>query len=301
MEKYSLLDIQDGVINWINRFFASHEQCTIFDGIVSPLVQINCSVIQGSGIGPASYSVNASDLRPQTEGNDIVKFADDFDLIIPESNIDSRLSELQHIEEWSIANNLNLNRKKSQEIVFYKPYTRAMKIPMIPEMPGIPRVKSIKVLGVTLAGNFSFEEHVTSVLTDSARSLYALRILRQHGMSVADLHKVYQATVISKLQYASPAWWGFTTAMQRDRLEAFLRKGVKLGFCSANDSDFASISDSADDNFLRSVVANTLHGLLPSKATQHYNLRRRKHNYSLPDKISKVHASNFFIRIFYKD
>ena len=119
----------------------------------------------------------------------------------------------------------------------------------------------------------------------------------------ADLQKVFQSTVISRLQYASPAWWGFTTAAQRDRFEAFLRKSVKTGFYSENSPSFASICDVADDNYLHSVEMNKdhiLHSLLPPKVVQHYDMRRRKHNYRLPDKINNLHESNFFIRMFYK-
>jgi hypothetical protein len=35
------------------------------------------------------------------------------------------------------------------------------------------------------------------------------------------LHAIFQATALAKLTYASPAWWGFTLAADRDRLEAF--------------------------------------------------------------------------------
>ena len=38
---------------------------------------ITASIIQGSVIGPASYVVTASDLRPVTPGNHILKYADD--------------------------------------------------------------------------------------------------------------------------------------------------------------------------------------------------------------------------------
>ena len=121
------------------------------------------------------------------------------------------------------------------------------------------------------------------MISSSARALYALRILKQHGMNRADLQKVFQSTVISRLQYASPAWWGFTTAAQRDRFEAFLRKSVKTGFYSENSPCFVSICDVADDNYLHSVEMNKdhiLHSLLPPKVDQHYDMRRRKHNYT---------------------
>ena len=208
MEKYSMLEMLDCVFNWINDFFWGHEHCTFFNGVKSPFIGIDASVVQGSVIGPGSYSVVASDLRPSTKGNDIDKFADDFDLIVPASNVDSRTMELQNIEDWAVRNNLQLNRKKSQEIVFFKPYTRKANIPDIPEIPGVPRVNRIKLLGVVLADNFSMEDHIASVLSSSASALYALKILRAHGMDRDCIQKVFQATVIARLMYASPAWWG---------------------------------------------------------------------------------------------
>ena len=155
-------------------------------------------------------------------------FADDFDMIIPGCNVDSRAVELQHVEEWSTANNLRLNCSKSREIVFYKPRSRA--VVEVPEIPGVLRVTTIKLLGVTIQSKFSMEEHVSDVITSSARALYGLRILRSHGLRSSDLCTVFRATVLSKLLYASPAWWGFTNVQQRDRLEGFLRKATRAVF-----------------------------------------------------------------------
>ena len=119
-KKLSLLNIPDGVYNWIVDFLVRHEHCTIFEGNMSSTVKVNASVIQGSVIGPGSYDVAASDLHPVVDGNKLVKFADDLTLIIPARNVDKRSTELQHVQSWSSANNLQLNCKKSQEIVFQK-------------------------------------------------------------------------------------------------------------------------------------------------------------------------------------
>ena len=35
------------------------------------------------------------------------------------------------------------------------------------------------------------------------------------------LQVVYQATVMAKVLYAASAWWGFTSASDRQRIEAF--------------------------------------------------------------------------------
>jgi len=55
-----------------------------------------------------------------------------------------------------------------------------------------------------------------------------------HGMDDAQLQLVYRSVVIAKLTYASSSWWGFTTASDRQRLEAFLRRGCRQNLYSAD-------------------------------------------------------------------
>ena len=62
---------------------------------------IAASIIQGSAIGPASYCVNAADLHTITDGNLILKYADDTYILIPASNIQTRAAELQNVEQWA--------------------------------------------------------------------------------------------------------------------------------------------------------------------------------------------------------
>ena len=76
------------------------------------------SVVQGSGLGPAAYVVNAADLRPMHQGNEIVKFADDTYLVIPADNNHTCKEELQQVQEWAKENNLRLNASKCKKITF---------------------------------------------------------------------------------------------------------------------------------------------------------------------------------------
>ena len=85
---------------------------------ISTLASIQASVIQGSGLGPASYLVTAADIRPVSGGNCIIKFADDTYLIVPAENCGTSVAELAHIEDWAEKNNLRLNCTKTKEIVF---------------------------------------------------------------------------------------------------------------------------------------------------------------------------------------
>ena len=65
------------------------------------------------------------------------------------------------------------------------------------------------------------EDHMHAVLSSATETLHGLRVLRSHGVDDEALQMVYQAVIVSKLQYASCAWWGFSTAVDRQRVKAF--------------------------------------------------------------------------------
>ena len=128
-----------------------------------------------------AYVVNASDLHPVTDGNELCKYADDTYIIIPAVNLGSRFAELCSITDWAYKNNLKLNLAKSQEIIFANKRRKAhFSAPVI--MPELQRVQVLKVLGVTLTNGLSVSLHVQNVITTCAQTLYALRVLRAHGL-----------------------------------------------------------------------------------------------------------------------
>jgi len=78
-------------------FFREHAHRTMFNGEESSTASISASIIQGSGIGPAAYTVTAADLKPLQPGNSLVKFADDAYLVVPSVNASTRQQEMDNI------------------------------------------------------------------------------------------------------------------------------------------------------------------------------------------------------------
>jgi hypothetical protein len=185
-------------------------------GKTSTLKSIPASIIQGSGIGPASYVINAGDLGVLTPGNKLCKLADDKYLIIPEINVDSRSAEINHIKTWTRTNSLTLNRKTSAEIIFVDT-KRKHQVAAYPPLPGIHRVTSLKVLGVTVTNGLSASDHVRGVNANCSQTLYALSVLCTNGMRDSALQTIFRSVVVAKLLYMCRAWWGFTNATDRQR------------------------------------------------------------------------------------
>jgi len=158
---------------------------------------------------------------------------------------------LDHVEHWAKANNLKLNRAKSRE-VFLAPlksltfwrYTNQIIIIIIiivtfshrskrgvnlpPCLSGVVRVTALKILGVIITVKQSMSEHVRDVV-QCAQSLHVIRVLRCRGIDDQALQAVYRSVVVAKLLYAASAWWGFTSADDRHRIEAVVRRGVMAG------------------------------------------------------------------------
>jgi len=207
--KLAHLHLPDYVYSCLADFFTGHSHCTVYHGQASMLKSITASIIQGSGIGPVAYVVNASDLKEVTSGNQLYKFADDTYIVIPASNADSWVTEIDNIETWARTNNLTLNRNKSKEIVFSDPRQRHQIEPPLP-MTDVALVTSLKILGVTMTNGLSASDHVLDVIRSCAQTLYALWVLRVHGMCLAQA--IFRSVAIAKLLYAASAWIGFTKA-----------------------------------------------------------------------------------------
>ena len=61
LEKMAQLIMPDEVYNWLVNFFQGHVHCTYYQGVVSSVLDITASIVQGLGIGPASYVIDLID------------------------------------------------------------------------------------------------------------------------------------------------------------------------------------------------------------------------------------------------
>ena len=137
--------------------------------------------------------------------------------------------------------------------------------------------------------------NVDDILNSCASNLFAMRMLRAKGLSNELLYIIFKATILSKLTYASQFWWGFLTASEIERLEAFLRRASRCSFYDGS-STFSDLAKGADCKLFNSIVNNNEHVLFPLlppvKNNSSYRLRPRPHNFTLPGKRSSLAAKN---------
>jgi len=108
------------------------------------------------------------------------------------------------------------------------------------------------------------------------------------------LRHVYKAVVLSKLLYASPAWWGYTSAADKQCLQATIRRAIRLGLYTADDLTPSQIAADVDDNLFCEHTEQSLSCFVQTT----YNLRPRRHSLSLT---VKTNCSNFINTLLFKD
>ena len=79
MQKILPMYISDNIFNWLVNYFADRGHVTKLWDIISQIAFINASIVQGSVIGPTSYVIVATGLRPihVHQHNEMMKYPDD--------------------------------------------------------------------------------------------------------------------------------------------------------------------------------------------------------------------------------
>ena len=169
-----------------------------------------------------------------------------------------------------------MNVAKCREMIIRRPRL-ALDDPAIPPpQPGLPRVRELKILGVTFTDTLDFAPHFSTTLSQATSSQYALRILRAHGLLGCQLYDVTRATLVSKLIYASSAWWGFADAETRKRFQSVLDRCCRLGFLPSDSATFETLVLDQCSALFNNIENNSYHVAycincyLPLEAHRHH-------------------------------
>jgi len=160
----------------------------------------------------------------------------------------------------------------------------------------------------TVSDTLTFHLHISALVAKSARSFYALKTIRAHGLNGNALWDVTRATLVSQLLYASPAWWGYLKADERNRLQAVIKKAIWYGYLPRS---FSRDPSALWTNQERTLTENcfsypgttpTMFFTASSPNLKHWlYLRQCTHDLTLPTDISAIMKQNFVYRMLFRD
>jgi len=168
----------------------------------------------------------------------------------------------------------------------------------------IERMDKITALGIVINNRLTATDHISFVLTACSSLLYVLRVLRIRGLPEPSVKDVFQATVFPKIMYCLPAWFGFCTAADRNWLDSFLRRCVRLGLWSSSNTPCVStIAEDIENTLFNKITCYhyyILQSYLPDRPDINYNLREHHYNKTLIFKTAVLNKRDFLIRDLYK-
>ena len=112
-----------GVSNdWFKSYLSNHNQYVSTNCFDSGLTSINCSIPQGSVLGPLLFLLYINDLNQAIKFCKVHHFTDDTNLLCLSNSIKklNKLvnTDLKHLVNWLNANKISLNVKKTEMVIF---------------------------------------------------------------------------------------------------------------------------------------------------------------------------------------
>jgi len=100
----------------------------------------------------------------------------------------------------------------------------------------VERVASFKLLGVYVASDLKWKQHIDTITSKAAPRLYLLKQLKRWGASQRDLLCFYTTIIRPVLEYACPAWQSSLMAAQSRALESIQNRAMRIIY--ADDDDY---------------------------------------------------------------
>ena len=177
--------------------------------ITSTVCNITCGVPQGSVLGPLLFNIFANDLITylnKMPNAHCICYADDTNILIIDDdlNVIKNSAELMfsHVVHWSEENKLNLNKNKTNMLLFTLNRTLDMSIF---NGSDITFCESVKILGITFDRYLDWGNHMDTLCNKLRSSCYGLRFMSLH-CSRDVLMSLYYANFHSHLRYGITNW-----------------------------------------------------------------------------------------------
>jgi hypothetical protein len=233
--------INGQTLRWIQTFLENRTQRVVVNGKLSSPHNVISGVPQGSVLGPLLFLILIGDIDENTVHSLISSFADDTRAtkgLKNEADAADLQNDLFHIYDWSEKNNSEFNSIKFESLRYGKNEELKNSTTYItPQWELIEDKQTVKDLGITMANNCSFQQHITNI-TESAKRMSAWVLRTFTTRERTPMMTLYKSLVRPLVEYSSVLWTPIAKA-DIERLEAvqksFIRKikGVNRDYKTA--------------------------------------------------------------------
>ena len=205
-------------LRWFESYLTNRKIRVRYNEFDSSMRSLNCSVPQGSSLGPLLFLIYINDIVYSSNKLQFLLYADDSVIFLRGKNateiINTLNFELSHIKNWLISNRLTLNTDKSHYISFSSQPIIGPQLPLKIDDKIIINLYETKFLGVTLNHNLKWNKHIRQ-LTLKVNKLSAILYLTRNVINRKTLRQIYLSLIYPLLMYCNSLWGNtYTSALK---------------------------------------------------------------------------------------
>jgi hypothetical protein len=295
--------INGPALDWFKCYLTNRSQAVIIDTVISRSISLTTGVPQGSVLGPLLFSVYVADLSSIIckFSCKYVMYADDIQLWItcaPAVFLPA-LSQLeqciQHVRSWLVSNELIINDKKTEFIVFGS-QVQLKKFTARQLLVGDESIKPCEVvrnLGVLFDSNMKMDKHVVNICGMAFAQLKSISRIRR-GIDERTCRLMVDSLVLSRVEYCVALLYGVSDTVL-NKIDRLIRAGIRVIERIPKSQDVKSLMHNVltvkQRIYLRMALIMFvvmqcsmplyLHALLPLSPTNHSQQHLRSHSKQL--------------------
>src|SRR5882757_10579548 len=228
----------------ITSFLTDRTQKVVIDGRASDSIPVTSGVPQGSVLGPLLFIIYINDL-PDKIKSKFRLFADDsllYRKITNEGDIVELQQDLDEVVKWCNECHMELNLEKCEQMQISTKHQPTLSSYSIADHT-LSKVSSYKYLGLHIADDLNWNQHINKVLSKANKVLYVTKLaLGRSSRPVKEA--AYKSIVRPLVEYSSSVWDPYQIG-QISAVEKIQRKAAR--FCLNQYQQRSSVSNMIEE------------------------------------------------------
>ena len=286
INKVCKLNIPRSIINWIIDFLSNRiQRVKLPEDCYSEWGSVPSGVPQGTKLGPWLFILMIQDL--DIDSPYLWKFVDDTTAseLLPKGRVSKAQNIVDRVIQWSDENRVQLHPDKCKELRITFSKNPSVLDPLIVNGKEVETVDNVKLLGVTMSSDLTWNAHIEEVIKKANKRLYFLVQLKRAKVPLKELVLFYTTCVQSVIDYAIPAFYHALPKYLKKELVRLEKRAIAI-MNPRTHYDVAS-------EVLNMRLIEDHHDLLCSRL---FNSMMRDVNHKLADLLPPLYSSHHDLR-----